>query len=169
MLGEQRDRHACSRSREIGKICTRDAASSSTPTPCRRRQGPVRRRDDERRPARVTGPQDVRPEGRRRALRPASQSARPARADRSTAAATSAACAPARSTCRASSASARPREHHASKREARRERSASARCASGSARQAPRASSTNGLVNGSLEHRLPGNLNSRSPSSRARR
>ena len=53
--------------------------------------------------------QDVRPEGRRRALRAAPQSARAARAASSTAAATSAACAPARSTSRASSASARPR------------------------------------------------------------
>ena len=53
--------------------------------------------------------QDVRAEGRRRALRPAAQPARAARAASSTAAATSAACAPARSTSPASSASARPR------------------------------------------------------------
>ena len=53
--------------------------------------------------------QDVRAEGRRRALRPAAQPARAARAASSTAAATSAACGPARSTSPASSASARPR------------------------------------------------------------
>ena len=56
--------------------------------------------------ASLSGAQDVRPEGRRRAVR-APQAARAHRSRRSTAAVTSAACARARSTCRASSASAR--------------------------------------------------------------
>ena len=71
-------------------------------------QDPLRRRGDERRPGLALRPQDVRPQGRRRALR-APQAARPPRRRRSTAAATSAACARARSTSPASSASARRR------------------------------------------------------------
>ena len=76
---------------------------------------------------------------------------------RSTAAATSAACARARSTSRASSASARPRSC------AGRRWRAETRAAARAARPAERRSCTSSLdeiyLNGSMEHRLPDNLN----------
>ena len=74
----------------------------------------------------------------------------------STAAVTSAACARARSTSRPSSASARRRA--GAHRDGRGVEAARARCATGCSR-ASRRSSTCWCVNGSLEHRLPGNLN----------
>ena len=81
---------------EIGAI----AKEKGDPLPHRRgaggRQGAVQRQRPEGRPGVAQRAQDVRPEGRRRALRPAPQPARAARAASSTAAATSAACAPAR-------------------------------------------------------------------------
>ena len=76
---------------------------------------------------------------------------------RSTAAVTSAACARARSTCRASSASAR-RPSSRAPRWPTEAQAARSRCASGCARICRRARPTC-YVNGSLEHRLPGNLN----------
>ena len=112
---------------------------------------------DEGRPGVAVGAQDVRPEGRRRALRPAQGPARAARARSSTAAATSAACARARSTSRASSASARPREIATQEMaaESARLRALRDRLHDGLAQ----ASSTTIYVNGSMEHRLPDNLN----------
>ncbi len=81
---------------EIGKI-TRE---QRRPLPLRRgagrRQDAVRRRADERRSGLAHGAQDLRPEGRRRALRAAQQAARAPRRRRWTAAVTSAACARAR-------------------------------------------------------------------------
>ncbi len=80
---------------EIGKLCRAEGRALPLRRGAGRRQGALRRGGDEGRPGLPLGAQDVRPQGRGRAVR-APQAARAHRAPSSTAAATSAACARAR-------------------------------------------------------------------------
>ncbi len=94
------DRQQRDRRRPADRRDRRDREGEGHPVPHRRRAGgrqdSVQRQRAQGRPGVDQRAQDVRAEGRRRALRAAPQSARAARAASSTAAATSAACARAR-------------------------------------------------------------------------
>ena len=101
---QQRDRHAPADRRDRA-----DLPRAGRALPQRRhaggRQDPDRRRGAGRRPAVLLGPQDVRAEGRRGALRASARRRACASSRWSTAAGTSRGCAAARSTCPASSGS----------------------------------------------------------------
>ncbi len=142
--------------REIGAICREkgvlfhcDAAQAFGKTPARCRTPTAYRPDVPQRP------QNVRPQGRRRALR--SPRARCAWRRRWKAAATNPACAPARSTSPPSSASARPAAICAREMAAESARAATLRDRLLRALQGGMDASIH--INGSLDHRLPGNLN----------